>query len=1309
MEISIKFTSCLVVMLLFLVVERAHSEPLNITCDPLEFETDCQNESLKTIVDEAKKRQISDLEINIKIHHLLLNIPLNFVNLSSLTIRGESANMTNIYCTYGARAGIVLSGINGMVFLQNLNLSFCGLEINSKFGKDINSQFYSALTISHCKNVKINNVVIERSEGLGLVMESTQGDSVTIKSTMFLKNEMPQGAEDQVYGGGGAYVFLDNPPEGQLTAPTTFLFTNCSFKYNTARSKYYKFIYNDILGQLQTGYGRGGGLYVYINSGLKNAHISFRDCRFISNHAFIGGGLSVNIHGQIGCITQNISVEIVDSDFQWNGFGGNDTISHAGLGGGVHIAFNSLNSSGGISDVRYLLHNVNFSDNYAEMGGAVVYYSYRGPQVFSLENSMLLNNCTFKHNRAHIGSAVAMIPDLFQKISSGFLVVPKFQNCTFSNNSVYEKKSLDIHTPTQRISGTGTIYTSSYDIHFEGTNTFHSNKGTAIYAVNGIVNITNSDVSFFNNKGISGGAMGLIGSSVVILGSKRYEFINNSGYQGGAVYVSFLDKIDFMSSRNCFFQYHDTLMYREKNANITFVGNRARDKTAGHAIYATSIRPCQVIRQVYANQTEYALVNASQVFDTQGFKFDSDTVLQPQIATDGATLKLNSTNFSSISIIPGQKFNHGVLITDDLGHQVKASFRVKVKYNERVDLESATSAYVGEEIRLKGVPNEKATLFMQIVSPRQIYILLNVTLLECPPGFIFDNKSSKCICGADTYVSIIRCNMDTFQSHFLPGFWIGLINASKKMELVTCRCPFCDYGKQMVKNTSDSEFMITLPHKYSDLNKVVCGDTRTGIVCGKCKDGYTVHYHSLSFLCKPSEPIGCKLGWLFYILSELVPVTVVFIAVLVLNISITSGAINGFILFSQLLDTFNIDASGIISYPAKYTIKSWIQRYQFIYGFFDLDFFDSESLSFCLWKGASALDVLAVKYVTILYALLLIVSVIWIMNKCGGRCCGKFCRMTTVRTSVVHGISTFLVICYAKCVQVSLNLLIPIWLEKRGFDPPARVWLNGELLYFSKEHLPYVLSAIFCLFVIGLLPPVLLLAYPLGNKVMAFLGCDQLKAIVFLSKFLPISSLKPLLDSIQGCFKDNLRFFAGLYFLYRWIIPFIHIIANGFGIYYSVLGGISLFILTLHTICQPYIKRAHNIIDTLLFVNFTLINSLSFFNYCKSRTQWGIQEGVTVSPVIIQLILIFLPLIVVGVYILMISLKKIAKLRSYVLLDKIMAVFATQIKANTLRDLISTLDKNSSKVEEEEIHDWLMDQERDFRNTHKYHARGTCK
>ena len=148
-----------------------------------------------------------------------------------------------------------------------------------------------------------------------------------------------------------------------------------------------------------------------------------------------------------------------------------------------------------------------------------------------------------------------------------------------------------------------------------------------------------------------------------------------------------------------------------------------------------------------------------------------------------------------------------------------------------------------------------------------------------------------------------------------------------------------------------------LPRNISQLDEAICSKSRTGVLCGDCRPGYTTNFHSPNFHCKLADPTLCQIGWLFYILSELVPVTVVFITVLVLNISFTSGAINGFIFFAQLLDTLNGDAFGIITYLPAISILS--QGYQVIYGFFNLDFFNIDALSFCLWSNTTALDMLA--------------------------------------------------------------------------------------------------------------------------------------------------------------------------------------------------------------------------------------------------------------------------------------------------------------------------------------------------------------
>ena len=370
------------------------------------------------------------------------------------------------------------------------------------------------------------------------------------------------------------------------------------------------------------------------------------------------------------------------------------------------------------------------------------------------------------------------------------------------------------------------------------------------------------------------------------------------------------------------------------------------------------------------------------------------------------------------------------------------------------------------------------------------------------------------------------------------------------------------------------------------------------------------------------------MGWLFYIISEIVPVTVVFIAVLVLNISFTSGAVNGFILFSQLVYSLKIDESSLLIFPMGIKVMSYI--YEVIYGFFNMDFFNVDALSYCLWPNATALDMIAIKYVTIVYVLFLIFGVIWVANRCGGRCFRKWCRITTLKSSVIHGMTAFLIICYAQSLKVSLTLLTSYnYNLQRGSTLEARriVYLNGNLFYFRGWHLLYAIPALFFLLTIGVFPPVLLLAYPFFNKVLALCGWEESKGIKVISRKLRIISLKPLLDSFQGSFKDNLRFFAGLYFLYRWVGLILAATYSNYGYFYTVVEISLIVILALHAICQPYIERIHNIIDTLLFANLAVINALSFANYYISQSSGDLSIITTIASV--QLLLIYLPIVTV--------------------------------------------------------------------------------
>ena len=1085
----------------------------SIKCDPyaeLKFEGDqeCKNETLAKIASSVNEQ--INVQIDVYIPLLLLNETAAFTNLTSLTINGGLKGiMTNISCVVNGSsndAGIILSNITEYISLNNLRLLSCG-SISEKRNTEnfYDSEYSSALTIIHGRNVNLDKVVIERSKGLGLTILDHQGGEVNIVSSVFKENKVEETSVKQL-GGGGVYIELEPNCPTCPDVHKTFTFEDCLFYNNTAITNdtlASSSVHTEVFNDKKQRNGRGGGAYVLLRGGTTNIRVLFSRCTFRGNQGLIGGGLSVNMLGENNRNSTNVTVEIRDSQFESNGCTKHNSEEvrdmcgaspDAGFGGGLQLTFNAFSNYTAVDDAaishsRYLVRNSNFTKNCAVVGGGVSYLSYRWRTDTV---SMSFDDCIFDQNTAHMGSAVAMTPSRFSKMYSGNIVIPHFHNCLFSTNFIFDKCFQSFKA--QENAGIGTVYSSSYNIDFQGSNDFENNWGSAIHIVNGILNFTASNVNFINNTAQWGGALALFGDSTMIVGSNKYNFILNMALiQGGAIYVNLIDKADFTISRSCFIYYNGNRNHLQSSrvwhTNITFHGNIALKCTGGHAIYATSLHSCQGDDSAFKSDSKLTFANISEVLFGQGVTLDNNDTLQPQIMTDGAWLELN--NSTPLEIIPGKRFHHGLKVKDDFGHYINVSFKVIIdREATNVSFDPSYSTFVKGGIKLSGSAGNNASILLSPVGPRYNYVKLNVTLLKCPPGYKL-NGMSQCTCNTDAHFGLLKCDNFEFKSYLLPGFWVGLIDEST---LVTSNCYFCVYNNSISSASSKSVYEVLLPQSYSELNKAVCGETRTGVVCGVCQKGYTVHFHSPHYLCKQAKPFGCKLGWFFYILSELVPGTAVFVFVLVFNISFTSGAINGFILFSQLLGSLDLYAGGVTAFSIadKQKIDDATAGSRILYGFFNLDFFNSEALSFCLWQGATALDMIAFRYITIFYTVLLVVAVIFVMNKCGGRCLSRCCRITTVKVSVIHGISTFLVICYAQCVKVSLSLLVPVHLHtESNFRLHSRVWFNGEVRHLSPQHLPYAIPAILILLTIGILPPSLLLTYPMLNKLLAFLALKK--------------------------------------------------------------------------------------------------------------------------------------------------------------------------------------------------------------------------
>ena len=324
--------------------------------------------------------------------------------------------------------------------------------------------------------------------------------------------------------------------------------------------------------------------------------------------------------------------------------------------------------------------------------------------------------------------------------------------------------------------------------------------------------------------------------------------------------------------------------------------------------------------------------------------------------------------------------------------------------------------------------------------------------------------------------------------------------------------------------------------------------------------------------------------------------------VLLFNVKFTSGALNGFIFFIQFIDTMLIDANGFIS--THDVLDTFMSIYLFTYRMFNLNFFTLDKLSFCLWKGANTLDIFAFKYVTVVYSIVLVLATVLLKKSGKGMhlCCKKRylskSSNSSVKSAMIHGFSAFFVMCYSQCAKVTLFILTPSGIRSLGRlyhnSITSVVFYHGDFKYLSSDHIKYALPAFIFGIALVLVPPLLLVVYPLCYKVLALLHIEETRFINILCHILPLKRMKPMFDSFQSCFKDKYRFFAGLYyFLYRLVALLSFLFTDSLTKFYIVLEVQLIVMLTLQAIAYPYRRRWHNIIDVLLFANFAVINAMT--------------------------------------------------------------------------------------------------------------------
>ena len=290
------------------------------------------------------------------------------------------------------------------------------------------------------------------------------------------------------------------------------------------------------------------------------------------------------------------------------------------------------------------------------------------------------------------------------------------------------------------------------------------------------------------------------------------------------------------------------------------------------------------------------------------------------------------------------------------------------------------------------------------------------------------------------------------------------------------------------------------------------------------------------------------------------------------------------------------------------------------------------------------MDILAFKYVTVLFALILVIGLVILMNS---RFCTKLNKKVKTNLSVIHGLSAFLVICYTQCTKISFYILTRVILQGEGGIDGQAVTFFGGIPYLKGKHLFYVFPAVICLVTITIIPPVLLLLYPLLYQLLSLCGLSEHRIVTKVSNAIAIHKMMPIFDSFQSCYKDKLRFFAGLYFVYRIAILATYSLCKNVIQFHVVTGSILFVIAGVHS-AQPYKENSHNRIDSLLFLNLAVINALTllYMIYAiESHENQGYLDRIAVlnATNTFQMIFIGLPLILIFCWFLFMTTRKIIK------------------------------------------------------------------
>ena len=178
-------------------------------------------------------------------------------------------------------------------------------------------------------------------------------------------------------------------------------------------------------------------------------------------------------------------------------------------------------------------------------------------------------------------------------------------------------------------------------------------------------------------------------------------------------------------------------------------------------------------------------------------------------------------------------------------------------------------------------------------------MVVNVTLLPCPPGFQLSKLTAQCECNSLLKDRGLSCNISgaTPVVHRTKSVWIS-INPNRNDTILHDNCPL-DYCKP-------TSFWLQLEHPDEQ-----CAYNHSGLLCGRCQS-------NLSLAIGTSQCLECTNIHLTLLLPFALAGLMLVLFLIVCNFTVSIGSINGLIFYANIV---RVNHAFFFGTPPTFSLK----------------------------------------------------------------------------------------------------------------------------------------------------------------------------------------------------------------------------------------------------------------------------------------------------------------------------------------------------------------------------------------------------